>query len=50
MKVLEDELRTLLTNIEMGGGEKARARAKQSGKLLVRERRVFCCHFRPFPG
>ncbi|ORY72420.1 carboxyl transferase [Leucosporidium creatinivorum] len=38
MKVLEDELRTLLTNIELGGGEKARARAKESGKLLVRER------------
>lgn len=38
MKVLEEELKTLLTNIELGGGEKARARAKESGKLLVRER------------
>lgn len=38
MKVLEDELTTLLSKIELGGGEKARARAKKAGKLLVRER------------
>lgn len=38
MKVLEDELTTLLSKIELGGGDKARARAKKAGKLLVRER------------
>lgn len=38
MQVLEDELKSLLETIELGGGEKARKRAKESGKLLVRER------------
>lgn len=39
MKVLEDDLKVLLAKIELGGGEKARAKVKESpGKLLVRER------------
>ncbi|KAL8292632.1 hypothetical protein RQP46_001244 [Phenoliferia psychrophenolica] len=38
MQALEDDLAALRTQVELGGGDKARARAKKSGKLLVRER------------
>lgn len=40
MAALEADLAALRTKVELGGGDKARARAKKSGKLLVRERCV----------
>lgn len=36
----EDELRAMWGKVCLGGGERARAKAKQAGKLLVRERCV----------
>ncbi|GAA5855236.1 hypothetical protein JCM9279_007516 [Rhodotorula babjevae] len=38
MKELEDELRAMWGKVALGGGERARAKAKKAGKLLVRER------------
>lgn len=38
MRDKEDELRQLWGKVLAGGGEKAQAKAKKAGKLLVRER------------
>lgn len=42
MAALEAELDAVLDAVELGGGEKARAKVKQAGrgKMLVRERSV----------
>ena len=38
MKVLVDDLKSVLAGIEAGGDERARARHQERGKLLARER------------
>ena len=40
MKEREDELRAMWGKVALGGGERARTKAKKAGKLLVRERCV----------